>query len=31
MFKGNVRLTGAGGLDVTTAEATYTECDGDGQ
>ena len=27
-FKGNVRLTGAGGLTVTAAEATYSEKDG---
>lgn len=27
-FRGNVRLTGAGGLDVTAAEATYSERDG---
>lgn len=28
VFKGNVRLGQAGGLDVTTAEATYTKSDG---
>ena len=27
-FKGNVRMTGSGGLNVTAAEATYTERDG---
>ncbi len=28
MFRGNVRLTGAGGLEMKTAEATYTHADG---
>lgn len=28
VFRGNVRLTGAGGLQVTTAEATYSGADG---
>ncbi|CAN5878530.1 hypothetical protein BH24ACI5_BH24ACI5_04430 [soil metagenome] len=28
VFRGNVRLTGAGGLDVTASEATYTDADG---
>ena len=31
VFKGNVRLTGGGGLEVKAAEATYTERDGDRQ